>query len=236
MKSFAPSKRLTLGALMALFSLVAVPPPVSAHPFGLSGRYVVLDPGHGGRDSGTRQGGMIESEINVDVARMLSKELKQAGVVVLLTRRHDASLLPEDLHYEKRPRAEMDARIRVAKAVLPDVYLSIHCNAWVGGGSAQGAQVFVDPEASEASLGLGKAISDVVVRHTGTKRLLSRKINHYILKSIPAPVTTVEMGFLTDPTDRAHLQNPQYRQKFSRILMMGLVTYFTELPLPANES
>ena len=54
-------------------------------PFAL----VVLDPGHGGQDSGTMKAGMLEKELALDVAQRAERLLQLQGVATLLTRTGD---------------------------------------------------------------------------------------------------------------------------------------------------
>ena len=64
---------------------VDVPVPATEGPFAL----VVLDPGHGGQDSGTMKAGMLEKELALDVAQRAERLLHLQGVATLLTRTGD---------------------------------------------------------------------------------------------------------------------------------------------------
>src|ERR1700726_4162865 len=70
---------------------IEIPPPPSA-PFAL----VVIDPGHGGQDSGTMKAGMIEKQLTLDVAHRLERLLQERGVTVLLTRADDSYVSLQD--------------------------------------------------------------------------------------------------------------------------------------------
>ena len=60
--------------------------PASEQPFAL----VVIDPGHGGLDSGTMKGGMIEKDLTLDVARRAERLLQSRGLATMLTRADDS--------------------------------------------------------------------------------------------------------------------------------------------------
>ena len=82
----------------------------------LAGRIVVLDPGHGGDDTGTVANGLTESEIMLDLARRVEGRLSAIGVTVLFTR--SATSCPEELD-----------RAMMANQSGADIMLSLHCDS-----------------------------------------------------------------------------------------------------------
>jgi N-acetylmuramoyl-L-alanine amidase len=82
---------------------------------------VVLDPGHGGAETGaTGDNGLRESDLNLAVARLVKTGLERQGAAVVLTRTADY-------------RASLGARAGVARALRPAVFVSIHHNGGVDG-------------------------------------------------------------------------------------------------------
>jgi N-acetylmuramoyl-L-alanine amidase len=91
---------------------------------------VVIDPGHGGEDSGTRGGGYREKKVVLNVSLQVAEQLKSiSGIKGILTRKTD-KFIP--LH----------ERANIANKANADLFLSIHCNA-AGSKSAYGAETFV---------------------------------------------------------------------------------------------
>ncbi|MER3553894.1 MAG: N-acetylmuramoyl-L-alanine amidase [Meiothermus sp.] len=80
---------------------------------------VVLDPGHGGPDTGA-QGLVVEKEVNLEVAKRVAALLQGAGVEVILTRSSDTA-------FSADKRTDLTARVNLAKG--KSVYISIHSNA-----------------------------------------------------------------------------------------------------------
>jgi N-acetylmuramoyl-L-alanine amidase len=116
----------------------AVPPPPTAAPaeglsVGARRRFstVVLDPGHGGADTGVRaQDGLEEKELTLDLARRLRQRLEtRLGVRVIPTRDDDRAL-------------GLDERAALANNSKADLFLSLHANAALGPGIS-GAEVYV---------------------------------------------------------------------------------------------
>jgi N-acetylmuramoyl-L-alanine amidase len=63
-----------------------VPHQKKAEPFAL----VVLDPGHGGQDSGAIAGGVLEKDLTLDIAQRINRLLNARGMMTLLTRNGDS--------------------------------------------------------------------------------------------------------------------------------------------------
>lgn len=75
---------LLLGLSFLVFYISSVRTTVALLP--LSGRIIVLDPGHGGYDPGIVQGGILEKDIVLDISFLVREMLKNAGAIVIMTR------------------------------------------------------------------------------------------------------------------------------------------------------
>src|SRR5437667_4043189 len=91
--------------------------PRAAQPSAAPGPFtvVVLDPGHGGQDSGAMCGGMLEKDLTLDVAQRIDRLIQAQGLTTVMTRVGDGYVSPAD-------RASLTNRV-------PDcVFVSIHFN------------------------------------------------------------------------------------------------------------
>src|SRR5690606_96519 len=78
--------------------LAAPPARVPGRIFPLAVRRIVLDPGHGGGDEGTRtSSGLLEKNLTLDIAQRLATRLRAIGIEVVLTRETDARVALVDL-------------------------------------------------------------------------------------------------------------------------------------------
>jgi N-acetylmuramoyl-L-alanine amidase len=101
----------------------SVPTRLPSHVFPLAVRRVVIDPGHGGTDEGTKTAyGLTEKILTLDVAQRLALRLVTAGYEVSLTRESDVRLYLRD-------------RVRFANQRDADLFVSIHVN-WLQDGRA----------------------------------------------------------------------------------------------------
>ena len=55
----------------------------------LEGKIITIDPGHGGRDSGTMSGKLMEKDLNLEISYQLKKVLEENGATVYMTRMVD---------------------------------------------------------------------------------------------------------------------------------------------------
>src|SRR5260370_29679452 len=111
-------------ATIILVSLVVM--RAEASPF-----RVVIDPGHGGSNTGapTRLPGAFEKRVTLAVARLVAGELRARGFAVVLTRERDEFLTLRE-------------RARRANAATPDCFISLHANA-SGDRSRRGIETWI---------------------------------------------------------------------------------------------
>lgn len=97
----------------------------------LSGKVIVLDPGHGGPDGGAIGGdGTEEKVITLKMAEYLQDYLQQAGALVYMTRYEDADLASEGTSGLSRRKSEdISNRVKFIEEKEADLYLSLHLNA-----------------------------------------------------------------------------------------------------------
>ncbi len=97
----------------------------------LSGRTVVLDPGHGGDEPGAAANGVVERDSNLDMAQRVRTILEARGARVVLTR--DTEALPDGVPAEATGATanfiELQARVAIANAARADAFVSIHSNS-----------------------------------------------------------------------------------------------------------
>lgn len=106
---YAPRGMRILGVALAL--ALFAEPARAAEP-----KLVVVDPGHGGRKSGTRTGeGVSEASIVLGIAREVRERLAAEGYRVVLTRDEDKDI-------------DLDDRIALANGAKAAVFVSVHCN------------------------------------------------------------------------------------------------------------
>lgn len=120
-------------------SSVEVPSPTADRPQLPPGiRTIVIDPGHGGTETGAiGPSGIQEKELTLILARDLEARLEQLGIRVILTRNEDGNL-------------PHDNRTAIANQNQADLFISIHLNSSLGSGAHGAETYFLSTEASDA--------------------------------------------------------------------------------------
>ncbi|MGR9047874.1 N-acetylmuramoyl-L-alanine amidase CwlD [Halobacillus faecis] len=202
----------------------------------LSGKVIVLDPGHGGPDAGASgKDGTEEKVITLQMAEYLRDYLQQAGALVYLTRDDDNDLASDEAEKARRRQAEdVRNRVQYIEEKEADLYISLHLNA-IPSEKWSGAQTFYYPK-NEESKTLAKFIQSEIKENIGnTDRGAFGLSSIYILKHAKAPGVLVEAGFLSNPGERELLKDNDYQRKMSASIYQGVLRYVTERELPSED-
>lgn len=190
-------------------------------------KMVVIDAGHGGDDPG-KVGVHQEEEktINLQIAKLLQKELENLGIRVVMTRETDADLADENASNKKRQ--SLQRRCELAAEVQPACVVSIHQNSFTDA-SVKGAQVFYYSGSEE-----GKRLAEILQKclvegvDPGNHRVAKGNNSYYLLKKIESPTVIVECGFLSNPEEAKLLSTEEYQVKVAKAICQGIVEYLNE--------
>jgi len=198
-------------------------------------RVVVIDPGHGGSNPGTRSAvdGRNEKEFTLDWARRLAPLLVQQGWQVFLTRTNDVDVSLPD-------------RTAFAEALHADLFLSLHFNASGGGGEPAGVETYcLTPTgmASSVTRGYSDDVRQVFPNNAfdaenllyavrfqrallevdgTTDRGVRRARFQSVLRGNSRPAVLIEGGYLSNPREAGKIADPAYRQKLAEAVARAL--------------
>ena len=171
---------------------------------------IVIDPGHGGKDPGACAGGVREKDIALDVAKKIRAHLQAVGYGVILTRETDVFV-------------ELRDRARMANAAKADLYVSIHCNSVRDNARATGMEVYHYTHASEASKRAARVIYDKLLPVCGLRGRGVKSQDLAVLRETAMPAVLVELGFISNPSDRAKLTNFAWQDDAAQAIADGIV-------------
>jgi len=239
--------------LVSLLALVAstAPRAASAQASGGTGRVdVVLDPGHGGSNTGSPgRGELLEKRATLALAKQVRRRLLAAGLTVQLTR-------TEDVYVPIR------ARARMANALSPRCFVSLHTNA-SSDHARRGIETYllsreaVDIRARRAGLAAANDVAGVVAeqrvlgaaraslrlaesvqRHLlggGSSRSEGssyfpvdrgvRQAAHDVLADAEGPAILVEVGFLDHPIEGRFLASAEGQAQVARRIADGIIAH-----------
>lgn len=187
----------------------------------LKGKVVMVDPGHGGQDTGAVDtvGGYREKDFTLAIAKKLRDDLARAGATVYMTREDD--ILPS-----------VAARPKMAIAVGADYFISIHCDESGERDSHSGTTVYyhgqnqtcrrlalniVNRVAAVSGLSQNGVKSDTIRFHTGFG----------VLRGSPMPAVLVECGYMNNSADVAKLRTDDVQEHIAEGIVRGLIDFNT---------
>lgn len=195
---------------------------------------IVLDPGHGGSEAGTKSvlGPFSEKDYTLDWARRLKPLLEARGWRVVLTRTTDRTV-------------ELPERVLIAEQQQADLFLSLHLNAAAGAG-ATGLETYCLTPAGMAStltrnfpdpvgvalpgnardfenMRLAMRVHRSLLQNVGMHdRGVQRARFMAVLKTQQRPAILIEAGYLSDRNEAKLIHTAEYRQKLALAVAKAL--------------
>jgi N-acetylmuramoyl-L-alanine amidase len=201
---------------------------LSAWNLPLSGKIILLDPGHGGPDGGAGTGQTLEKDIALEITKKVRDYLQMQGALVIMTRETDTDLAPPDTRgYSRRKVEDLKKRLSMINNGDNDLFVSIHLNA-IPSSRWSGAQTFYAPHFKENAKA-AKFIQNELVKNLENTTRRAKPINNvYILKNAKKPGVLVEVGFLSNPTEKENLKKDSYQEKIAASIYQGITRFYTE--------
>ena len=207
--------------LLIIFCLLVLSLQViSAQTLPLQDTIIMVDPGHGGRDSGTYYGKLYEKDINLEISKALEEELTKNGAIVYMTRTRDIDL--SSIYDSAKKRGDLYRRLLKIKETKSDLYISIHIN-WYQNTSMKGAEVLYN-SINENNEKLAKSIMKEFKTDLGSTRTI-KTTDLYMYRNTTTPGVLVECGYLSNPTERTLLQQEDYQKKLAKSITNGIINY-----------
>ncbi len=200
-------------------------------------RRIVLDPGHGGKDTGKVNGPYkyTEKAATLDTAARLKILLEKQGFEVVFTRTRDVFV-------------DLDDRPALATKAKADLFISLHYNAGpAGDSSSDGIETYCLTPAGQKSTNAGKAKSTTgvepgnrfdtanmalgwgiqrrLVKSTGADDRGVRRARFAVLRTLTCPGVLIEGGFMSSRKEGALIADAAYRQKIAEAVAAGIVDY-----------
>jgi len=202
-------------------------------------KIIILDPGHGGYDTGAKGSGKtMEKNVTLKLAQMIEKKLG-SRYRTILTRTDDYKL-------------DLNSRTAIANHLKADIFISIHT-----GGSflhnAAGINIFYFKKLMGQSLSdnlypppADNIWSSLQTRHIKASSLLAEFIQKsiqeqeagtktklqtcplFVLESADMPAVLIETGYITNPVEEKKMNNPEKLQFLAESICSGIEKFFIE--------
>lgn len=182
---------------------------------------VVIDAGHGFSDPGKiGVGGVLEKEVNLQIAKKVQKILTDKGIRVVMTREDDLGLYDKSVSNKKAE--DMKKRVDLINRIKPEVAVSIHQNSYHEG-SVKGAQVFYYAHSEAGKKAALIMQEELRAFDSANKRQAKENTTYYMLKKTEIPTIIVECGFLSNPTETQKLQTEDYQKEVAEAICTGII-------------
>lgn len=193
------------------------------------GCVVIIDAGHGGEDGGAiGVTGLVEKDLNLDLAKRLCALLEKEGVRVIMTRTEDVLLYDRGVDFEGRKKVlDLAARQAIGDANPEALFVSLHANTF-SQDVYHGLQIWYSPN-DPNSANLAEALRSEVVSALQPDNHRQSKVagsNIFLLDRLQQPAVLVECGFLSNPTECKALEDSAYRQALAQALCKGILAYY----------
>jgi len=180
------------------------------------GRYtVVIDPGHGGWETGASYEGVNEKDLNLDIALNLERLLKVEGIQVYMTRAEDYAV-------------NLYARSELANRAGADIFVSIHNNAAYDR-KTNGTMVLYYPGYAKSkgymtSEKLASIIQGELVQRLNTVNLgIIPRTDLAVLRTTDMPAVLAEIGYMSNSKELSRLKSDEFRINAAEALKNGIL-------------
>lgn len=181
----------------------------------LSGKVIVLDPGHGGSDPGAvGVTGLREKDVVLDVALRAAKQLRAMGAKVVMTRDTDVFI-------------PLTQRVAIAEAAGANVFVSIHANAHPSAQIGGTETYYYGYKASSAaSRDLATHMQRGLVGSLGLRDIGVKDASFLVIRQTSMPSTLLELAFLSNAHEESLMRTDDFRQDAAEGIVDGLLDYF----------
>ena len=179
--------------------------------------YVVIDPGHGGPDSGAIGiGGLRETDVVLDVSKIVTNILNKKGVKVKMTRTNEIDL-------------DLGPRVSMANNTKADLFVSIHANASIGKKrNINGLETFYY-SGWKGRLLAEKIQKQIIKVSPGSPDRGVRRGSYFVIKQTNMPAVLVEIGFVTGKLDGSRLSKDMHRERVAYAIARGILEYLERI-------
>ena len=176
-------------------------------PYTKTDKLVVIDPGHGGSDSGAAYAGIREKDLNLKIALKVDEILKSKGIKTYMTRNDDTFVPLYD-------------RANMANDLNAALFLSIHNNAF--NKNEYGTETLCFP--GDKSRQFASIVQKTLVNALGTRNKgIIYRPNLVVLHATKMPAALAEIAYITNDGDRKKLLDEQFMENAAKALADSVI-------------
>lgn len=186
---------------------------------------VIVDAGHGGVDGGaTSCTGILESDINLQIALRLNDLLKLLGINTVMIRNSDQSVYTEGETIAAKKYSDLKQRVKIVNSREDALLVSIHQN-YFSDSRYYGAQVFYSKTPGSDLLANTMQDYFAAVIDKSNHRKAKQANGIYLMQHIKGTGVLVECGFLSNPDEEKRLRDPYYQLDLCSVIACACSNY-----------
>lgn len=189
---------------------------------GIAGKIIVIDPGHGGSDTGAiGAANTREKDVTLAISLELRKLLENSKAKVIMTRQTDKDVYG----MFAADTAELQSRVDIANHADADLFISVHIDSFVNG-LAGGTTTYYYSKTDRD----GQVARLVQESLTGQIKLQDRGYQEkkfYVLSNTNMPAILTEVAFISNSDEEKLLKNNTFIKKAATGIFKGIEKYFT---------
>lgn len=192
---------------------------------------IVIDAGHGLPDGGASVNDIIESDLNLSIAKKLEEELNENGYEVTMTRSDENNVADKDKQdsISQTKQSDLINRVAIINDSDADFCISIHMNKY-SEAKYWGWQTFYSENSNDGK-NLATEIQNGISNRIDKKntRQALKISNIKIVDKTTIPVVIVECGFISNPEEAKLLQNDEYQEELVHGICDGIEAYYKKM-------
>ena len=183
---------------------------------------VIIDAGHGGEDGGaTSCTGVLESQINLEIALKLDDLMHLLGINTLMIRTTDCSIYTKGESIAQKKVSDLKERVRIVNETEDGFLVSIHQNHF-SNEKYSGAQVFYAPTDGSKDVAVVLQKSLIQTINPDSNRGIKKADSVYLMQHIDCPGILIECGFLSNHQEEYLLRDAEYQRKLCSVIACTL--------------
>lgn len=180
----------------------------------LSSKKIMIDPGHGGKDSGAiATNGGYEKDYNLAIANFLYQKLNASGAQVMMTRYDDTYLT-------------LQQRTDLANSNGADIFVAIHHNA-NGDPTKSGTESYYYSNVTNSQK-LASLVASKVSAATGLSNRGAKRHMFYVVNHTKMPSALLETCFISTPSENARAKDPSFQETVAQALYEAISAYLLQ--------
>ena len=174
---------------------------------------VIIDPGHGGEDSGAVGiDGLQEKDVILPIALDVEEILRKQNIDVVMTRDTDVFI-------------SLEGRTDLANRVKADLFVSIHANSInLSRPDVSGLETYY----YDSGRRLAELVHWSILNGVDIDDRSIRRARFYVLRHSTMPAVLIEVGFVTGEVDASNLKDPNHRRLMAEAIAKGIVEYIKQ--------